>query len=550
MSLQVELDRKNLLRNTVILNLVMAVVYTLLGHLARIMSIPPGNVTAFWPASGLALALMLCFGYRLWPGLLCGNIAANLPAFFDPSSSASIGTTSLVGLGIGVGDVLQTVTACYGIHRYIERPFKGFFKTGSLGWFLVICSISHTLSPSFGVSALYFGGLISPENFLYTWITWYTGDLLGALYVSVFVMDLIGKKSLVGWSKSGVLGLIVIPAISYYLVTADRNLFFLIFLFPFVVFFTVSYRGLYVSTLNIGIVFASIGALIGSIEDPKFFNERLMAMESFMFVLFLINNIILAFINERESLRKELDEVALLSMQNSKLAALGEMAGGVAHEVKNPLAIIEGHARIAKRLLIKDADSQGKVLERLTKIQDMVRRIDKIIHGMKSLTHSSVGEEASVFRADQLVEDIKSISAERLKTLHIEFVVDARHDLQIYGNRIQISQVVLNLLNNAVDAMVDHEVESGRILLKMMASDGGISIDVINSGPKIPVDIVERVFDPFFTTKEVGHGTGMGLSISQRIMSNHGGRLTLVPNTEETTFRMTLPGPPRTKTSA
>lgn len=226
--------------------------------------------------------------------------------------------------------------------------------------------------------------------------------------------------------------------------------------------------------------------------------------------------------------------------QSSKMVALGEMAGGVAHEINNPLAVIMGHANRLRSLSEKGGLTKEDVLETSHKLEKTALRISKIVKGLRVYSREVDNEELQDVLVSELIDDTLSFCMEKFRSYGIQIIVDVEPShAQICCRPIQISQVLLNLLNNSFDAIKNQADRWIEIKFSMVSE--GSRIEVSDSGKGIPSDIQDKIMEPFFTTKPVGVGTGLGLSICSGIVSAHGGVLTLLQGRPHTTFRLALP---------
>lgn len=240
---------------------------------------------------------------------------------------------------------------------------------------------------------------------------------------------------------------------------------------------------------------------------------------------------------EKERLLKE-QELKIIT--SSRLASLGEMAAGIAHEINNPLTIINGHVSALRRLLAqRGLESDADVVRKTDKIEQTVNRIAKIVRGLRTYARESDQGDKEWVRLDTLVEDTLSFCADRFKREDIELDVQLTENVQVFCRSFQITQVLLNLLNNAADAVQHSEVR--KVVVSTQLRDQGVEISVADTGPGISPDLREKIMEPFFTTKEVGKGVGLGLSISQGIVQAHDGRFSLDTSVEGTRFVVWLP---------
>jgi C4-dicarboxylate-specific signal transduction histidine kinase len=232
-------------------------------------------------------------------------------------------------------------------------------------------------------------------------------------------------------------------------------------------------------------------------------------------------------------------KTALAEIQRTagQLAALGEMAGSLAHEISNPLSII-----YAKIWSLRQAAENGPLdklilLDELDRINGTVENIARIIRGLGSVTRSSYHEPMEPIRVSQILTDTIELYQARIKEQGIRLMVDRRYDEWIQCRAPQISRILLSLLNNSIDA-VGHIGERW-IEVRTEKSDLGIRIMVTDSGLGVPESIRHKIMRPFFTTK--GTGLGLGLSTSLDLAKQYGGRLYLDTRFPRTCFTLELP---------
>lgn len=237
--------------------------------------------------------------------------------------------------------------------------------------------------------------------------------------------------------------------------------------------------------------------------------------------------------------QKRVREQEAKAQYSAKLASLGQMAAGIAHEVNNPLTIILGTATVLQRMV--DADILDKTnLKNLTaKMVETVNRISKIIKSLKTLSRNGATDPMETISLKHLLSQCSDISSMKLRQLDVCLNIDEFEDLKIFGREVQLCQVFLNLLGNASDAIKN--LPDRWIQIKVKNNEDWIEIFVIDSGHGIPENVYLKMMEPFYTTKDVGEGTGLGLSISKSIIQEHQGELAYLPNEERTTFKIKLP---------
>ena len=216
---------------------------------------------------------------------------------------------------------------------------------------------------------------------------------------------------------------------------------------------------------------------------------------------------------------RELQETQAQLLQAGKLAAVGKLVAGVAHELNNPLAVVLGQAD-----LLTQHSSDPVVLKRTDKIRTSARRAAKIVRELTTFARPQPAAVADVEIAD-IVEHALELRRQALSVRGTVLKVDVAPDLPLlHADEVQLQQVVLNLLLNAEYAVT----ETGRppqITVRLVGEADSVRLTVSDSGPGIRPEVLPRIFEPFFTTKPIGEGTGLGLSISFRIVEAHGGRI-------------------------
>ncbi|MFP4036566.1 MAG: ATP-binding protein [Desulfobacteraceae bacterium] len=236
-------------------------------------------------------------------------------------------------------------------------------------------------------------------------------------------------------------------------------------------------------------------------------------------------------------MRRELEDAHLQLVESEKIASVGRMAAGVAHEVNNPLAGILMYAEILKESL---KDRPQDLLD-IQEIIDQTLRCKKIVAELLEFSRRSVGK-VSAFQMEELVKKSLNLLIDQALFQDIEVNVELEPDMpEVIGDMGQLQQVLMNLFINAADAM------EGKGKLEVKASfnsdDERFVIRVSDTGPGIPQGLRDKIFEIFFTTKPVGKGTGLGLSISKKIVEElHGGSLSVdSPPQGGTTFLIELP---------
>jgi C4-dicarboxylate-specific signal transduction histidine kinase len=243
---------------------------------------------------------------------------------------------------------------------------------------------------------------------------------------------------------------------------------------------------------------------------------------------------------EMERREQELRDKQEQLIQAGKLATLGELTTGVAHELNNPLNNIGLYVgNVIEKMRMGAADDE-RVLADLEKVVEQVMKATEIITHLRTFGRSApvTVEPVSV---NDVIERSLSLMQEQLRLRQVEVELDLCADAPVVlGNPIQLEQVFINLLTNARDALIDAKRRT--IMIECRLNGGSVAVVFRDTGPGIPEGLEQRIFDPFFTTKEVGTGTGLGLSITYGIIKEHDGSITVESRPGEgASFRIELP---------
>jgi len=249
---------------------------------------------------------------------------------------------------------------------------------------------------------------------------------------------------------------------------------------------------------------------------------------------------IIQYLNEKLQLAEELDIQKIKAAETSKMAALGEMAAGIAHEINGPLTIIRGRAQQLLRAVNEDRMDQESFHKLLSVIELTTLRIAKIVSGLKTFSRNAEKDPFVPTSVQSLIDHTMIFCIEKFETNSVSLAYAKNMDCEVNIREAQISQVLLNLINNAFDAV--EKLKDPWVQVDVQIHDEKwVDILVIDSGPGISDELVEKIMKPFFTTKEVGKGTGLGLSISKEIIEEHGGQLILDRSSLNTKFIVRLP---------
>lgn len=295
--------------------------------------------------------------------------------------------------------------------------------------------------------------------------------------------------------------------------------------------FILIYFAIYENLNSTPLIILYLMYLIYQLKQSRVYRQELVKVFDYQYDLELTN-------------KKLLSQTAKL-MHTSRLAALGEMSASIAHEVNNPLMVINGSLNQLDRAIKKEnpeIDFAEKLIQRIKKSTE---RVSIILGGLKHFANQSDELPKQDTKLESIINDTLTYCNELVSTHFIRLECPPPPAVILHCHSVQISQVLINLIKNAVDALVEkNETQPTMnqwIRLQYELDEKFLSIKVINSGEKISLEVAEKIFQPFFTTKASGKGTGLGLSISNAIIQEHQGTLSIDPHHDYTSFNIQLP---------
>lgn len=237
---------------------------------------------------------------------------------------------------------------------------------------------------------------------------------------------------------------------------------------------------------------------------------------------------------------KTIKEQRLQIITSAKMSSLGEMAGGVAHEINTPLAILNMRLEQIEEGIQEGLTSNEEILQSVLILKKTTERIGKIVNGLRFFARDGSADALNPTLVRDILFETLSFCKERFRSHGVEVnLTPENSDLQVNCRSVEISQVFLNLMNNSFDAI--QPLEEKWIQIEITEKPLHIEISFKDSGKGIPKELHDKILQPFFTTKEIGKGTGIGLSLSKGIVESHGGKMYLDPECKNTRFVIELP---------
>lgn len=245
-------------------------------------------------------------------------------------------------------------------------------------------------------------------------------------------------------------------------------------------------------------------------------------------------------ITSRKLLEEKLNREQARLAQASRMSELGKMAGGIAHEINNPLQAIQMNAERLIALSEEDRLDRKTLIQSSELIIRTSKRASKIVRGLKDFSRDGSRDNWETCSLHKLVSETVDLCRERVKQSGIALhVPPAGLDIDFYANATQLSQVLLSLINNSFDAV--RGTKDSWIKIDWLPYDDRLLIAVTDSGPGLPDEVLSKIMQPFFTTKAPGEGTGLGLSIALSIVEKHGGLFYVDRTCSNTRFCIDIP---------
>ncbi|MGH6919718.1 MAG: MASE1 domain-containing protein, partial [Geminicoccaceae bacterium] len=518
------------------------------------------SASPIWPPTGLALAAVMLRGYRVWPAIFLGALLANV------TTAGSIHTS----FAIALGNTLESVVGGYLISRWSDGQ-RTFDSPAGVARFALIALVAATpISPTIGVGSLALAGYADNARIASTWLTWWLGDLAGALVVTPVIV--LWARSSVSWHRTDLLetGAVLAAAAAVGLLafsplidqTPSRDPLGFLAVLPLM--WAALRRGQR-DTASVALVlsgFALWGALSG--EGPfarSTLNESLLLLMMYMVSTSIPTLALSADVAVRKQTERRLreahaeldrtvqerttalEETREALHQAQKMEALGQLTGGIAHDFNNVLTVIINSLESARGSTDKDA----KTRQRLDRALQAARNGTSLVQQMLVFARRGPLQVQATDINKIIISAMAMFSRSGAEA--IEVSTDLAADLRwATADATQLQTAILNLAVNARDAMPS----GGRLTIRTtnmprrapahLPPGDYITITIADTGEGMSPDVVARAFEPFFTTKEIGKGTGLGLSMVYSTMQQMGGDVGIESRPGQgTTVRLTLP---------
>jgi len=298
---------------------------------------------------------------------------------------------------------------------------------------------------------------------------------------------------------------------------------------------------IFLFAINLGILFA----VVFNFHPLLFLPFQNHAHLKNAYLLYLVLVVIfcfaqaLLFVQLNLQLQKEISKQKDLLIESAKFQSLGQMASNLAHDINNPLFTIQGKLHQMRNLLYKDQLDLASCDAIIENIETTILRLSQIVKGISTFARQGKGDQMVSVKIQDLIESNLIIADDRLKKSNIQLKMNISQNVNVICYPSFISQVLLNLLNNAIDSLESAEVK--RIEVDAFTRNEWVEIHIRDTGPGVPGELTEKIFEPFFTTKKFGKGTGLGLAISKGLVGAHDGEIFYTKENNLSTFVVRLP---------
>ncbi len=483
-----------------------------------------GFATLVWLPSGTAMAALLLFGYRLWPGILLGALLVNL---FN-------GAPLWVAVCIGIGNTLEALLGTFLLKRY-RLGYAFDHLRDVLLLVLLAMPLGALISATIGVSCLLLGKGISLSSLAPTWSAWWIGDMVSILILTPFFLTWStwspAKISIQRMAEIGILTVFVLAVglIAFFgLLHTDQKSYALTYLvFPPLIWAALQFgpRG----TLTAIVALSSL-AIVGTSRGFISFSAgnlsvNLFLLQCFMGIIAITSMILAAVVAERKELARQKDEFIVMAN----------------HELKTPITSLKGFAQFLQRRFAKVGDQESAKL--LLKMDAQVNKLTSLIEDLLDVTRIEAGKlqfHETYFPFDELVDEI--IEEVQHATEKHTILREGLAKKLVYADKDRIGQVITNFLSNAIK----YSADSHQITVNTSASNHQVTLSVQDFGLGIAKEQQPYVFERFYrvagTTERTYPGLGIGLYISREIIKHQGGSIWLTSEKGKgSTFGFTLP---------
>jgi len=512
--------------NNYIIISIVALLYFVAGKLSFMMSTEHQIVTiVIFASEGIALGAALYFGKKVIPAIFIGQLAL----------AYSNGMDFMPSVEISIVNSLEALIGIYLFDKY--RLNKELLTLRDIfGLIGIIVLVLQPFSAITGNTILLLNSVITSDLYLSSLFTWWFGNIMGQLLFTPFILILLANYHKIKLFEYFACSLIFTIAIYLLEIVFIIDKFSLLFAFTMPAIIFIVYR----KGLAYGTLFTIILSTISSYStyvDVGIFSmgntiDNIININFFILAHILIILMVGILFGEVKSLNDVLEDKVkeeveknrqqqLLMLHQSRLAQMGEMISMIAHQWRQPLSSL---SMLNTSMVLKysigtlDQEFMDKFADNTnTQIQNMSKTIDDFRDFFKP-------EKKKIeFGINSVIDDTMAIIRPVFAINDIEIIFDIKKDLRILGYPNELGQAILNILNNAKDALVDGEISDKYIKISLTENEEHIALSISDNAGGIPETIISSIFDPYFSTKDEKNGTGLGLYMTKIIIEDHMG---------------------------
>lgn len=487
--------------------LILAVVYVGTGRLGLLLGATGGFATLVWIPSGLAVAALFLWGSAWWPAITLGALLVNV----------FTGAPWFVAVGISIGNTLEALVCVALLRRWHVRPALDSLHD-VLVLVLLAAPASALISGTLGVGSLLLGGIIAWSMAPMTWSTWWLGDMMSLLMLTPLLLTWSAwpraprsRKRLMDLSLLSLSVLVVGLFVFLGLLRPHHwNYPITHLVFPLLIWGAVRYgpRGATVLIMT----FASL-AIVGTILGVSPFSTgslwlRLLSLQSYMGITAATALVLAAIVAERHALERRKDDFI-------KMAS---------HELRTPLTVLLGYTQLLTRRLA--GSDHPPTLDALASIERQTKQLSRLVTDLLDLSKIQAGRltfAEEIVDVDALVREVVE-QCQQTSTQH-QISIEGSAPGTIVGDRDRLSQVVINLLTNAMK----YSPQAEQIIVHLTSTGEGPTVSVQDFGKGIPETEQQKIFEQFYRVGgehgRIASGLGVGLFIAQQIIEHYRGKL-------------------------
>jgi signal transduction histidine kinase len=489
------------------------------------------GITPWNPGTGLSFVLLLLFGQRMFPFLLVSPLLADLlHQQFALPWPIEILSSVLVGGGYSVALI------------FLMRPTLRFDPALSsmrdLVLLMFVAVVSAAVVASGYVGLTIAAGLLPVSEFGAATLRYWVGDVIGVLVVTPFALFALTRRRLLPMSKETLLQFVAIgAAFAVVFGFADEQEFQLFYvLFLPIVWIAVRAGS---EGVSVGILITQLGLILGVQFFPPGALD-LTALQALMLVLAMTGLVAGELVTERRRTESQLRLHQESLARLARLGSMGELAAAVAHELNQPLMAAGTYTRLVDDAMSAENTDVMVVAETAKKAVAQVERAAEVVRRLRALVRLDRTNRAPC-RFERAVKETVELCQPDLDRFHVTIRLAIAADLpSVMIDLLQIEQVLINLVRNAIEAIGESGSLRGSVLIEAKtANDDFIEVRVADNGPGFPPQLVENAFLPLSSNK--AEGLGIGLALCRSIVEAHGGQLWLDSGTEGAAVRFTLP---------